>query len=203
LLEDLLYILGAFIGFSVSFVSFHGYRDIGSPAMLRLAIAFLLLGGGFFLSGLVGLSDLGILQIATLVLSGIVFVAYSLEAAGYFFLAFSHMMNVRGFGKANFAQKMTLTAAIPLVGIKSISIYFLLYGVFETTIAYFRERRSETLIIALGLGLIASAEFIRWVSLLYPTVSTILVFSLVIKIIGLSTFGLPVVRFVSSRRRTN
>ncbi|MFQ6135018.1 MAG: hypothetical protein ACE5KU_04305 [Nitrososphaerales archaeon] len=197
LFEDLLYLVGAFIGFSVAYVSYHGYRDTESPTMLRLSIAFLLLGGGFTLSGIVGLASLGVLPYITLVISVLVLGAGLLEAAGYFFLAFSHIMNVRGFEKAGAASPITLSAAVPVAALKSVSLYFLLYGVIETVIAYFRVRRFETLTIAIGLGMIASAEFIRWTSFLYPSVAAILVVSLVVKIMGFSTLYVPVVKFAS------
>ncbi|MEE9586054.1 MAG: hypothetical protein V3W09_04055 [Nitrososphaerales archaeon] len=201
LIEDLLYLVGAFIGFSVAYVSYQGYRDIGSPTMLRLTIAFLLLGGGFTLSGIVGLADLGVLPYITLLISSLVLGASLLEAAGYFFLAFSHMMNVRGFGKGGMNSTITLSAAIPVAALKSVSLYFLMYGVIETVIAYFKVRRFETLTIAIGLGLIAAAEFIRWTSYLYPSIATILILSLVIKVLGFSTLYIPVLRFASLRGR--
>ena len=60
-----------------------------------------------------------------------------------------------------------------------------------------RDRRTETLGIAVGLGMIASAEFVRWASFLYPTATIILLTSLVIKVIGFSTLYIPVVKYVS------
>ncbi len=169
--------------------------------MLRLAIAFTLLGGGFTLSGIVGLASLGVLPYITLMISVLVIGASLLETAGYFFLAFSHIMNAKSYGKNNAASTIALSAAIPIAALKSVSLYFLLYGIIETIIAYFRIRKFETLAIAMGLSLIASAEFMRWTSFLYPSVETLLIVSLVIKIIGFSALFVPVAKFASIRGR--
>jgi len=199
LIEDLLQILGAFVVFSVALVSYYGYKKVESPTMLRLTIAFLLLGGGFMLSGIIGLTNLDLQSPIPLWVSAVVIGASSLEAAGYFFLAFSYMMNVRGFGKASTVPVFALVAAVPVVALKAIAIYFLLYGIIETLISYLKVKKIETLTIAFGLVLIASAEFIRWISFLYPTETTILAASLIIRVFGFITLFVPVLRFVSLR----
>lgn len=198
--EYFLYLVGAFIGFSVAYVSHRGYRDTGSPTMLRLSLAFLLLGGGFTLSGIVGLASIGLLPYVTLAVSALVMVASLLETAGYFFLAFSHMMNVRRMAGAG-VPSMAIVGGGAIVALKSVAIFFLLYGLVETILAYLRDRRVETLGIALGLGLIVSSEFVRWASFLYPTVAIIFAVSLVIKIVGFSALYIPVVKYASLRRQ--
>lgn len=197
LVENFLQILGAFIGFSIAYISYHGYKDTESPTMLRLSLAFLMLGGGFVLSSMVGFTNLGILPYLSLLVTGLLFGSALLEAVGYFFLAFSHMMSVRSFGKTGAVSTITLSATVPIAALKSVSLYFLLYGVIETVIAYFRVKRLETLTIAFGLSLIAAAEFIKWASFLYPTLTAVLAISLVVKIMGLLTLYVPVVRFAS------
>jgi hypothetical protein len=196
--EDFLQLVGAFIGFSVAYVSYRGYRDTGSPTMLRLALSFLLLGGGFALSGIVGLASLGLTPYITLAVSALVLIASLMETAGYFFLAFSHMMNARRIAGGG-VPLMAIATTVPVTALKSVALYFLLYGLIETVLAYLRDRRVETLGIALGLGLIASAEFIRWTSFLYPTATIIFVISLIIKIAGFSTLYIPVVKYSSLR----
>ncbi|MCL4437134.1 MAG: hypothetical protein M1503_10750 [Thaumarchaeota archaeon] len=194
--EDFLQLVGAFIGFSVAYVSYRGYKDTSSPTMLRLTLSFILLGGGFALSGIIGLANIGVLPYVTLAISVLVVAASFLETAGYFFLAFSHMMNARrmvGIG----LPALALPDITPVDALKSISLYFLLYGLIETVLAYMRDRRFETLGIAVGLGMIASAEFVRWASFLYPTATIILLTSLVIKVIGFSTLYIPVVKYVT------
>ena len=199
LIEDLLQLLGAFVVFSVALVSYYGYKKVDSPTMLRLTMAFLLLGGGFMLSGIIGLTNLDLQPNTALWVSAVVIGASSLEAAGYFFLAFSYMMSVRGFGKTSAVPVFALAAAVPVVALKSIAIYFLLYGIIETLISYIKVKKVETLTIACGLVLIASAEFIRWISFLYPTETAILAISLIVRVLGFITLFIPVLKFVSLR----
>jgi len=187
--------------FSVAFVSYHGYKKLESPTMLRLTIAFLLLGGGFTLSGVIGLTNLDIQPPISLWVSAVVIGASSLEAAGYFFLAFSYMMNARSFGKTTLVPAFALIAVVPVIALKAIAIYFLLYGVIETLMSYLKVKKAETLTIAVGLILIVSAEFIRWISFLYPTEATILAISLVVRVFGFIILFVPVVRFISIRGR--
>ncbi len=196
-IENVLQLIGAFVVFSVAFISYYGYNKTDSPTMLRLTIAFLLLGGGFSISGISGLLNLNVQATSSLGLGSIIIVAASLEAAGYFFLAFSHMMNVKGISKMATIPTFALAAIVPVTALKAIALYFLVYGIIETGIAYIKLKKFETLAITLGLGLIASAEFIRWASFLYPTESIILVSSLVIRVLGFITLFVPVVKFVS------
>ena len=165
--------------------------------MLRLTVAFLLLGGGFTLSGISGISNLYVSPSSTLLNWVIVIGGSSLEAAGYFFLAFSHMMNIRGFSKIAAIPTFALLTVVPATALKAVGIYFLMYGIIETTIAYVRAKKFETLALALGLVLIASAEFMGWVSFLYPTETIILVTSLVIRVLGFTILFIPVAKFVS------
>jgi len=187
--------------FSVAFVSYYGYKKLESPTMLRLTIAFLLLGGGFTLSGVIGLTNLDIQPPISLWVSAVVIGASSLEAAGYFFLAFSYMMNARSVGKTTLVPAFALIAVVPVIALKAIAIYFLLYGVIETLISYLKVKKAETLTIAVGLILIVSAEFIRWISFLYPTEATILAISLVVRVFGFIILFVPVVKFISIRGR--
>lgn len=196
-IENILHLIGAFVVFSVAFVSYYGYKKTDSPTMIRLTIAFIFLGGGFSISGIAGVLNLNAQPSASLGVSIIVIAAASLEAAGYFFLAFSHMMNVRGIGRMATVPTFALAAVVPVTALKAIAIYFLLYGIIETGMAYIKLKKFETLAITLGLGLIASAEFIRWASFLYPTEGFILASSLVIRVLGFIALFIPVAKFVS------
>ena len=94
LLENVLQFVGAFVAFSIALVSYKGVRQTKSSSLLRLAAAFVFLGAGFLLEGLYGFSSLALLpgfevSLTTLLISGLF-----LETAGYFFLAFSHMLDV-------------------------------------------------------------------------------------------------------------
>ena len=57
-IEDILQFLGVFVSFSIAYVAFRGVRQTESSTLLRLATAFVFLGFGFMVEGLVGLSAL-------------------------------------------------------------------------------------------------------------------------------------------------
>src|ERR1700693_6127763 len=93
-LEDVLQFVGAFVAFSIAIVSYKGVLRTSSSSLLRLAAAFVFLGAGFLLEGLYGFSTLYLIpgievSVATLLVAGLF-----LQTAGYFFLAFSHVLDV-------------------------------------------------------------------------------------------------------------
>src|ERR1700724_3551357 len=53
--ENALQFIGAFVAFSIALVAYKGVRETSSSSMLRLAAAFVFLGSGFFLEGLVAI----------------------------------------------------------------------------------------------------------------------------------------------------
>src|SRR3989442_13062596 len=88
---NLLQFVGAFVSFSIAYVSLRGLRETESPTLLRLATAFFFLAFGFVVQGLVGLgteaSIPGIASFATtMFISG-----QPLETTGYFFFTFSNV----------------------------------------------------------------------------------------------------------------
>src|SRR5713101_8090592 len=92
LIRDVLQFIGVFVSFSIAYVSFRGVRHTESSSLLRLATAFFFLGFGFLAEGVVGLSQIApVLPISatTIVVGGLL-----LETTGYFFLAFSHVVDV-------------------------------------------------------------------------------------------------------------
>jgi len=196
ILEHFLEIIGAFIVLTVAYISYRGYKGTGSPSMLRLMLAFLLLGVSFALSGIVGFASIGMLPLVTLSLSTLLLISAMLEASGYFFLAFSHIMNAK-VKYTGLVSSLALTTTLPVDALKSVSIFFLLYGITETTLSYIRVRKVETLLIACAFILLATAELIKWTSFLFPSVTTILAVSLLIRMIGFFTLYVPVMRVSS------
>ncbi|MGA2198722.1 MAG: hypothetical protein ABSG45_02165, partial [Nitrososphaerales archaeon] len=94
MLEDVLQFVGAFVAFSIAIISYKGVRQTKSSSLLRLAAAFVFLGAGFLLEGLYQFNWIYVIpgfevSLGTLLISGLF-----LETAGYFFLAFSHMLDV-------------------------------------------------------------------------------------------------------------
>jgi hypothetical protein len=192
LLEELLNLFGAMVGFSLAYIGYEGYRGTGSPTLLRLSLAFGLLGGAFLLSGVLGLAQLGMLPALPLILSLLLLMAAALETLGYFFLAFSYIVNVR-------SSRMTLPALLVGGGaftvtaaLKSLSLFFLFYGVVEILMAYWQRKNPRTFLIGLGLILLAIGELTRWISLFYPGVTAILLGAIVLKLSGLASLFLPV-----------
>jgi hypothetical protein len=201
LLEDILQFVGAFVAFSIALVSYKGVRKTNSSSLLRLAAAFVFLGAGFMLEGLYGFSSMNLLpgfevSLATLFIAGLF-----LETAGYFFLAFSHMLDV-------FLDKRigVMLALFPLMAINqtsleviltSLSFYFILYGVVETLFAYSKNRNPNTLLIACGLAVIAGGW---WISLVSPAGLMLNIVQLLMKEVGLVTLFIPVLRFTFNKK---
>ena len=193
--ENILQFFGALIGLSIATIAIKGYQRTRSPTLLRLSLAFLLLFVSFMAEALVGLNALGILPQLAFLISVLISMAAFFEAAGYFFLALSHMINVRTTTGIRVAPFLALPLVNLPAALQSLSLFFLLYGAIETGISYFKMRKAETLLIAFGLCFIAVGMLLSWTSLLSQLSMTLLLLSLCFKIIGLSTLFLPVLKF--------
>ncbi|MFQ6011881.1 MAG: hypothetical protein ACE5KG_06890 [Nitrososphaerales archaeon] len=205
LLDGILRFLGAIVGFAVAFVSYRGYIETKSPTFLRLFVAFAFLGVGFATQGIAGVASSSISSqvafvAALLIISGAIF-----QTVGYFFLAFAHVLDVVLSSRSRFPMFIPFFAigsiATGIVDIaRPLSFYFLTYGVAETLIFYYRNRRPDTLIIASGLVLLALGEFFGWLILLQNLSTLFTTFSLVVKLSGLFLLVIPVMRFAFRRR---
>ena len=198
--EDALQLVGAFISYSVARVARRGYLETRSPTLLRLTLAFALLGTGFVISGVSGLVVMDMLPGLAFLLSAFVVAAAGLETVGYFFLAFSHIIDVRGKSSVKVTPALFIPIASAAAALRSLSFYFLLYGVVETFISYFKTKRRETMPIALGLSLIFGSEFIRWLSL-FEAGGMMTFISLLVKIIGFFALYIPVMQFSAQKER--
>lgn len=199
--EGVLNLAGAFIGFSVARIAKQGYRETGSPTLLRLMVAFAFLGSGLCITGVSTLIDLSVLHSISylaLAFSTLLVVATFLETAGYFFLAFSHGINARSTGKGIVLAPLVVTpisAASALL--KSLSVVFLLYGVVETMLSYSVSKKRQTLLVGSALAFIALGELVRWVSVFSPGISLALLVSVGLKVAGLFILYTPVMQFSS------
>jgi hypothetical protein len=201
LLENVLQFVGAFVAFSIAVVSYKGVRQTSSSSLLRLAAAFVFLGTGFLLEGLYGFSSLNLIPTFTVSLTTLLIAGLFLETAGYFFLAFSHMLDVM------FDKRMgVMLALFPLMAINqtslvviltSLSFYFILYGVVETLFAYSKNRNPNTLLIACGLAVIAGGW---WISLVSPDGLMLNIVQLLMKEVGLVTLFIPVLKFMFDKK---
>jgi hypothetical protein len=195
-IEDVLQFMGVFVSFSIAYVAFRGVRRVHSSSLLRLTIAFAFLGFGFAVEGIVGLSQI----IPNLPFSTMTVVAgLLLETTGYFFLAFSHAIDVmisKRMGAALLIFPVISLSGTQLVDILSVlSFYFVLYGVVETVYSYARTRRPDTLLIAVGLALISFGTFVQWLSLLYLNVDVLSLLQIIMREIGLLILFTPVLSF--------
>ena len=200
-IQELLQFIGVFVSFSIAYVAYRGFRTTESSSLLRLATAFLFLGFGFMVEGLVGFAQISTslpISATEVVVGGLL-----LETTGYFFLAFSHAVDVilsKRLGAALLLFPVISVSGAQLADVLSIlSFYFVLYGVVETVYSYSRTRRPGTLLIAAGLALIGVGTFIQWLSLLYLQVDVLsqvlLVLQVIMKEMGLLILFTPVLNF--------
>ncbi len=201
--DNLLQLVGAFIVFSLARIAYRGLKETRSATFLRLSLAFALLGVGFALSGISGLAQLGLLPSLALFVSLFFIAAALFEVLGYFFLAFSHVIDVVAGAQLLVVPSLVVTIASSATVLKSVSVLLLLYGVVETTWTYSRNKRKDTLVIAIGFSLITLGEFIRWfnLNLILPAEPIYVATSLLVKILGFISLYIPVLRF-SLRRLT-
>jgi hypothetical protein len=197
LIGDMLQFIGVFVSFSIAYVAFRGVKQTESSSLLRLATAFVFLGFGFLVEAFVGLGQLvPSLQLsATAVVVG----GLLLETTGYFFLAFSHAVDVmlsKRMGAALLVFPVITLSGPQLADVLSFfAFYFVMYGVVETIYSYARTRKPDTLLIAMGLSLIAVGTFFQWLSLLYQYVGVLTLLQIILQEMGLLILFTPVLRF--------
>ena len=195
LLENILNLVGFLVGLVIGTISIIGYRNTGSPTLLRLAIAFFSISIGFFVIW------------AGYMIEDFVFKSGSLErwvqtlgigiqTIGYFFIAFSHSIKSL-FPKSRYFRSvgifpLFLVSSVHVEHIfRSVSFILLAYGAIETILSYFENRNKGAISVAVGLSLLALGEFLGWYSFVFP--ESILYFvSMIIKISGLVALFIPV-----------
>lgn len=196
-IDDILQFIGVFVSFSIAYVAYKGVRKTESSSLLRLATAFIFLGFGFLVEGLIGLGrEVPNFPFSptTVVLGGLL-----LETTGYFFLAFSHAVDVmlsKRMGVALLVFPVISLSATQLANALSFfAFYFVMYGVVETVYSYARTRRPDTLLIAMGLSLIGLGTFFQWLSLLYQYVGVLTLLQIILQEMGLLILFTPVLKF--------
>jgi len=194
ILEIVLNLLGFVVGLALGIFSYIGFKNTGSPTLFRLNISFFSIGIGF---GVVGFG----FMIESFVLNfnhvdeGIQTLGIGIQTVGYFFIAFSHGIK-SFFPKSRYFKSI----AIPLFIIpgnslehiiRSISFILLVYGTIETIMSYMENRKTSTIFVAVGLGLLALGEFLGWYSVIFPK-SILYLVSLSTKIAGLGALFVPI-----------
>ena len=189
--ENALQFIGAFVAFSIALVAYKGVRETSSSSMLRLAAAFVFVGSGFALQALAGVGVIGGISISTITIAGMF-----LQTVGYFFLAFSHVLDVvvsRRLGPLLIVFPIFAISSMSVETVlRSLSFFFILYGVLETGLSYGKTKNPTTLMIAAGLGMLAAGW---WVSLAAPDIGLLTLLQLLMREVGLVTLFVPVLRF--------
>ncbi|HUI86129.1 MAG TPA: hypothetical protein VLY21_03110 [Nitrososphaerales archaeon] len=204
-IDEILQLIGVFVSFSIAFVSYKGVRRTDSTTLMRLTTAFVFLGLGFLVEGLVGLS--GALPWLPSVTATMVVLGLVLETTGYFFLAFSHAIDVM------LSKRLALGVLVfPVLAFNGtemsnllsiLSFYFVLYGVVETLYSYKATRRPDTLLIAGGLALLASGILAQWLSIMYISVNLLPLVEILLKEMGLMMLFVPVLGYVFGREKVS
>jgi hypothetical protein len=201
-ITEVLQLIGVFVSLSIAYVASKGLKHTQSPALLRLTTAFLFLGFGFMLQAVVGLNGLvpDLPTLTTTMIAGLVVFGALMETAGYFFLAFSHALDVmisKKFGTSLLVfPVITLSLSQTTDALSILSFYFILYGIVETLAAYNRTRRPDTLLIAAGLALLGVGTFVPWLLQLYPEVYLLSLVQIIIREVGLMILFIPVLNYV-------
>ncbi|MDA7941404.1 MAG: hypothetical protein MPJ02_03910 [Nitrosopumilus sp.] len=196
-LEIALNIAGFLVGLAIGLMSLAGYRNTGSPTLLRLSIAFLSISAGFFVIWAAYVADA--LVLGTGGPAGwVVTLGAGAQAAGYFFIAFSHSIKSFLPRSAHFRGivplPLLLTSAVQLEHVfRSLSFIFLAYGAIETALSCIENKSRGAAWVAAGLALLALGEFLGWYSFVFPG-SLLYAASMSCKIAGLAALFVPVSR---------
>ena len=186
-------LLGLGISAFIGRFAYSGYSTVASPNLLRLTIAFISIAIGFALiAG--GLFAGGYSQAITTA-------GLAAQAVGYFFIAFSHSLKSFDFAPPKyFIMLLPLSVTgfvIPGNSIehlvRSISFILLVYVSIETMASYMQSRKTSTLMIGSGLGLLAGAELMSWYNFIYP--DSFYVAALATKVAGFGLMFIPFSKF--------
>ena len=194
------------IGLSIGRFAYKGYANVGSPTLLRLALAFASISLGFMILWIQSMLDIFALSKPS-DLQSLLVVGLGFQGAGYFLLAFSHSIQSLTFKHMAPAFALVSFAIAPLFVIpgnslehiiRSISFILLVYGATQTMASYMWNKNKNTLIIASGLGLLALGEFIGWYNFIYEG-SMFYYASIITKIAGISAIFVPIYSFPMGR----
>jgi hypothetical protein len=194
--ENVLQFIGAFVAFSIALVAYKGVRETSSSSMLRLAAAFVFLGAGFIIEGLGEAGAFAGVPVLEMSLATVLIAGMFLQTVGYFLLAFSHVLDVvmsRRVGPLLILLPIFAVSSVSVETVlRSLSFYFILYGVLETALSYSKTKNPNTLFIVTGLGMLAAGW---WVSLAAPDLVLLTLLQLLMREVGLVALFVPVLKF--------
>lgn len=207
--ELVMNVLGMGISIIIGRFAYTGYSNIASPTLLRLTFAFVSIAAGFAV--LLGALFIDAGEYARTIMT----IGLGSQAVGYFFIAFSHSIKsfeLGGRWKGNSAsafvappfimlsQVASAAASIVIPGnsiehlIRSISFILLVYVSIETMASYMQSRKTTTLMIGLGLGMLALAELMAWYSFIFPG-SIFYYVAITVKVAGFALLFVPFSRY--------
>ena len=187
-------LLGLAISGFIGRFAYAGYCAIASPNLLRLTFAFISIAAGFVL--LAGAEFIGPVETSRAVAT----TGLAAQAIGYFFIALSHSVKSFDFAPPKLFALIPLTIAPFIIPgnsiehlVRSISFILLVYVSIETMASYMQNRRTSTLMIGSGLGMLALAEIMAWYSFVYP--GAFFYVAIAIKVIGFGLLFVPFSKF--------
>ena len=195
-LEIILNLIGFGVGLAIGILSRIGFKNTGSPTLFRLTIAFLSISIGFGVVGAGYLTESLVIKSGEIE-SGVQTLGIGIQTVGYFFIAFSH--SIKSFFPKSRYFRSIIVPLFVIPGnsiehiIRSISFILLIYGTIETIMSYMENKKSGTIFVASGLGLLALGEFLGWYSVLFPE-SVLYFISISTKIVGLGALFVPISR---------
>ena len=195
LLENILNLIGFLVGLSIGIMSFIGFRNTGSPTLFRLTIAFFSISLGFFVIWVGYMAEDLIIKSGSIA-KWVQTLGIAIQTVGYFFIAFSHSIK-SFFPKSRYFRSigvfpLFLISSVQIEHIfRAVSFILLVYGAIETMLSYFDNRKKGTILVSVGLSLLALGEFLGWYSFLFPE-SILYYVSMIIKIVGLIALFIPV-----------
>jgi hypothetical protein len=193
-LETALNLLGFVVGLVLGIFAYIGFKNTGSPTLFRLNIAFFSISIGFGVVGFGYLVESFVLNYVKIDV-WIQTLGLGIQTVGYFFIAFSHGIK-SFFPKSRYFKSIVMPLFI-IPGnsiehiIRSISFILLVYGTIETVMSYMENRKTSTIFVATGLGLLALGEFLGWYSAVFPK-SVLYFISISTKIAGLGALFIPI-----------
>lgn len=187
-------LLGLGISAFIGRFAFAGYRAIASPNLLRLTFAFISIAAGFVL-----LASAAFVESADFS-RAVATTGLAAQAIGYFFIAFSHSVKSFDFAPPKYFALVPLAIAPFVIPgnsiehlVRSISFILLVYVSIEIIASYMQNRRTSTLMIGSGLGMLALAEIMAWYNFVYP--GTFFYVAIAIKIVGFGLLFVPFSKF--------
>jgi hypothetical protein len=185
-------LLGLGISAFIGRFAYSGYATVASPNLLRLTFAFVSIAIGFALiSGGLFAGDYS---------QAVTTAGLAAQAVGYFFIAFSHSLKSFDFSPPRYFILLPLAITgfvIPGNSIehlvRSISFILLVYVSIETMASYMQNRKTSTLMIGSGLGMLAAAELMSWYNFVYP--GSFYVAALSVKVAGFGLIFVPFSKF--------